>query len=97
MRVRARTDANHVAIGRLLRQLFPAVEDCRQHGGGMSDYLVLTRAGLRLVEVKDGSKPPSERRLTPPQEAWKAKFGSYYVVVTCEGDVLELYAATRAA
>jgi VRR-NUC domain len=88
MRVRARTDANHAEIGRLLRATMAHVEDCRQFGGGMSDYICLTRSGrLLLVEVKDGAKPPSARKLTSQQQQWQRDFGSVYQVVTCELDV----------
>jgi hypothetical protein len=91
VRVRARTDANHVEIGLWLRRYFPAVEDTRQFGGGMSDYLVRTAKGeLLLIEVKDGTKPPSRRRLTDVQQKWRAKFGASYRVVTCVDDVFKL-------
>lgn len=57
-------------------------------GKGLADLLVLNpRGGLRLLEVKDGSKPPSKRKLTPDQ----AKFhGAWPVeVVTCPEDAVE--------
>jgi hypothetical protein len=91
VRARARTDANHAAVGHWLRDLFTAVRDCRQFGGGMSDYVVRTRAGtLFLVEVKDGSKSPSRRKLTDQQLEWKRDFGDSYRVVENFLDVVEL-------
>jgi hypothetical protein len=37
---------------------------------GCPDLLVLHRQRLWLIEVKDGSRKPSEQRLTKDQEPW---------------------------
>lgn len=64
MRRRARVDGSHQAIVRALRQCGWMVWDTSRLGDGFPD-LVIARAGvLRLVEVKDGSKPPSAQALT---------------------------------
>ncbi|MEM5326861.1 hypothetical protein VSR34_09670 [Paraburkholderia sp. JHI2823] len=56
-------------------------------GHGVPDLLVAHAhvSGRRsfLVEVKDGSKPPSARRLTPDERRWAdAWHGEYWVVET---------------
>lgn len=61
----------------------------------MADLLCHHRATRRvfLVEVKDGSKRPSARKLTPDQEEWHKRF-PVHVVERAE-DVPALLATNR--
>jgi len=79
----ARTDANHAAIRDGLRSIpGVTVADTSAAGNGFPD-LVAGFAGINtLLEVKDGDKPPSERRLTPQQEAFRDGWRGQYAVVT---------------
>ena len=43
--------------------------------------LVGYRGRLMVIEVKDGAKPPSERKLTADQVAWHAQWAEYPVHV----------------
>lgn len=81
MRRAARTDGNHSQIMRALRAVGCSVLDLSQLGGGVPDLLIGVpgrhfRLNL-LLEEKDGSKPPSHRRLTKFQEefhgAWRGQ------------------------
>lgn len=75
MRRYARTDANHAEIMRALLRVGCRVVDLSDVGGGTPDLLVRDLAGnVRLLEVKDGSKPPSARKLTPAQVAFHAEW-----------------------
>jgi hypothetical protein len=42
---------------------------------------LVTEAGTMLLEVKDGSKPPSAQKLTPQQEIWHRDWRGHRVVV----------------
>ena len=67
MRRAARVDDNQRAIIAALRQMGCSVQDLSKVGGGCPDLLV-GRGGCNwLLEVKDGEKPPSKRKLTPYQ------------------------------
>jgi len=70
MRRAARTDANQQAVIDVLRQVGATVHSLASMGQGCPDLLVGFRGRTCLMEVKDGSKPPSETRLTPDQVVW---------------------------
>ena len=83
-----RTDANHAKIRARFRELCPVVIDCSQIGMGFADLLVVTQDNeLTLVEVKDGSKKLSARRLTKMQKKVAAQLCGHFVVVTSVPDV----------
>lgn len=77
MRRAAATDANQQEIVDALRGAGCSVQCLHTVGGGVPGLLVGRRARvlgcamtLYLLEVKDGAKPPSARRLTPDQADW---------------------------
>lgn len=70
MRRAAKVDANQGEIVDALRAVGAKVQPLHMVGEGVPDLLVRYRGDLHLVEVKDGRKPPSDRRLTPAQLAW---------------------------
>lgn len=78
MRRAARTDANHAAIRDALRKAGASVADTSAVGSGFPDLVVGLRGRNLLVEVKDGSRKPSERALTPAQaefaQAWRGQW-----------------------
>lgn len=90
----ARADANQPAIVAALRRAGCTVQHLHAVGSGCPDLLVgfVAPEGHRdliLVEVKDGAKRPSARRLTPDQEDWWAGWhGRAPVVVTNEAEAL---------
>ena len=73
VRKAARVDANQSAITKALRNAGAFVQPLHTVGDGCPDLLVAFRGKFSLIEVKDGSKVPSARRLTPDEEAWHAK------------------------
>lgn len=75
MRRAAKVDANQAEIVAALRRVGAMVQSLAAIGQGVPDLLVLWRNVLILMEVKDGSKPLSKRKLTPMEadfyEQWK--------------------------
>lgn len=64
MRAR-RTDSNHSALMADLRKAGFRVRDTSAVGQGFPDLVIFRPdCGVLLVEVKDGDKPPSRRKLT---------------------------------
>lgn len=92
MRRAARTDANQNDIVAALRAIGCKVAITSAVGSGFTD-LVCSRGGVaRLVEIKDGSKPPSERRLTPEQVTFHAEWAGQPVhVVESVAEALALF------
>ncbi|WP_433705814.1 hypothetical protein [Paraburkholderia sacchari] len=78
-----RADGNQVAITDALRKAGCQVCVTSTVGQGFPDLVVKAGRAVMLMEIKDPSKPPSARRLTPAQkefhEAWS---GVIYVVET---------------
>jgi hypothetical protein len=68
----AKVDANHAEVAAALMRCGAWVIDCSAVGKGFPDLLVSHRGRLFLVEVKDGAKSPSRRKLTPAQESFHA-------------------------
>ncbi len=78
-----RPDANQSAIVRELTQVGATVIDMTGDPRIGFDLLVVFRGVVRVVEVKDGRKPPSDRLLTKreQQRKWDVERagGVYYV------------------
>jgi hypothetical protein len=53
------------------------------------DLLIGWRGKNLLVEVKDGSKPPSDRKLTPDQVKWHEAWRGQVCVVKSVQEALE--------
>lgn len=70
MRRAARVDANQDAVAKALRKIGAVVTPIHMVGKGVSDLLVSYRQRWLVLEVKDGSLPPSRRTLTPDERRW---------------------------
>lgn len=82
MRRAAKVDANHRSIVELFRSCGANVLSLAPMGQGVPDLLVNVDGRLALVEVKDGAKRPSKRRLTPAE----AEFAQSWPVIVVESD-----------
>jgi len=77
----ARVDANQADIIKAARRLGATVTDTSRVGQGFPDIVVGIFGINLLIEIKDGDKPPSKRKLTDDQVVWhKAWNGSSYVI-----------------
>lgn len=81
MRRAARIDDNQPEIMRVLRDMGAHVIDCSGVGQGYPDLNVVYRRQIAYVEVKDGSKSPSRRALTPDQVRFHAECSLHGVKV----------------
>lgn len=70
MRRAARVDENQEKVVKALRAVGATVQTLAAIGKGVPDLLVGYQGQTFLLEVKDGQKPPSERRLTEDQLTW---------------------------
>ena len=102
MRRASRIDDSHHAVVAALRAVGASVQSLAEVGNGCPDLLVGYHGEVWLLEIKDGSKSPSARKLTPDQEAWHREWrGGHLSVVTSVDDALwvigaEHYKAGRA-
>lgn len=78
MRKRARIDDNQNEVVKALRSIGCMVQSLATIGNGCADLLVLSpfTSRMHLLEVKDGRRPPSERRLTKDE----LRFGEFWDV-----------------
>lgn len=92
MRRAARLDANQPEIVRALKAAGCSVQSLASLGDGVPDLLVghhrlfgrLWVPCNTLLEVKDGSLPPSKRRLTDDEAAWHTRWiGEYDIERHC--------------
>jgi len=89
MRRAARIDANQTQIVSALRSVGASVELLSAVGKGCPDLLVGYRGVNLLMEVKDGKKPPSERKLTSDQIVWHTEWKGVVFLVTSVHDALD--------
>jgi hypothetical protein len=91
MRRAARTDANQQSLVDVIRAMGGTVQVLAAVGEGCPDLLVGWRNKNLLMEVKDGSRPASERVLTPDQKRWHSDWkGRVYIVSTLDDLLLIL-------
>ena len=83
MRRAAKIDANQPEIVGALREVGASVAITSAVGDGFPDLVVGFRGFNFLMEIKDGTKPPSARKLTDDQIEFHADWlGSLCVVKT---------------
>lgn len=77
-------DANHGYLVKFFRACGALVDDVSDLSGLGYDIIVCYAGETVMVEIKDGSKPPSQRRLTESEEAAKARWGKKFAVIEDE-------------
>jgi hypothetical protein len=87
----AKIDDNQRSIVDALRAIGASVQTLAPVGQGCPDLLVGYKGHNYLLEVKDGNKVASARRLTPLQEVWHRQWaGSPVAVVRSPDEALAL-------
>ena len=89
MRTAARKDANHVQIVELFKILGWSVLDIAQLKN-CCDIFVSKHNITIAIEIKDGEKPPSQRKLTDGELKFKNEWKGLYEIVICDDDVLNI-------
>ena len=84
MRRAARRDANEQDIIKAMREAGAYVKAINDEG--LFDLLVSYRGETLLIEVKDGAKPPSARRLTDAEQKFHDEWpgADLYIVNSVE-------------
>lgn len=93
MRRAARTDRNQADIVFALRGVGATVQPLHAVGQGCPDLLVGYQGQNHLLEVKDGTKPPSARKLTERQIEWRQAWRGNCCVVKNEEEALTVIGA----
>ena len=89
MRRKAKIDGNHGQIVLALRRLGFSVLSLAAVGKGCPDLVVGKHSKNYLLEVKDGTKPPSARRLTDDQHKFYQSWLGQYQVIKSVEEVIE--------
>lgn len=86
-----KVDDNHGAVMNALRKSGAFVQSLASVGNGCPDLLVGYRGRTVLMEVKDGAKPPSARRLTEDEEGFHKHWpGGLLVIVESPEQAIEV-------
>lgn len=86
MRRRSKIDDNQPEIVKALRKLGATVAHTHQIGQGFPDILIGYN-GNHLAEIKDGSKYPSARKLTPDEQKWHDNWPNKVHIIESLADV----------
>jgi len=90
MKKRGRVDANQKAVTSALRRIGCSVISLASVGDGCGDILVGFRKRNWLLEIKDGSKPPSKRKLTPDQVIFHSTWQGQINIVCSPLEAIQL-------
>jgi hypothetical protein len=77
VKLRARLDSNHVQVADAFRRLGWHVISTARMGRGFPDLLVARHGVMKLIEIKDGAKVPSARKLTEDEEVFHRHMRRY--------------------
>ena len=89
MRTAAKVDANQPEIVKALRTIPGCkVESIAAMGKGLPDLLIGWMGDNYLIELKDGDKPPSKRKLTPDEKRFHSKWTGQVAVCNDLAEVL---------
>lgn len=88
MRRACRTDATQTEIVKAFRQIGASVQILSAVGKGCPDTIIGFRGRNIFVEIKDGSKSPSEQKLTADQINWHANWAGQRCVANSIEDAI---------
>lgn len=94
MRQAARIDANQPEIVQALRDVGASVAVMSMVGNGFPDIVVGYRGQNYLIEIKDGAKTPSQRKLTPDEQKFHDLWRGTAHIANSIDEALEIIGAT---
>jgi Holliday junction resolvase len=96
MRRAAKIDSNQIQVVSALRAAGAKVQSLAAIGKGVPDLLCKYEGAFYLIEVKDGRKPPSQRKLTEDQVKWHEEWKSAFLgVVDSPDEALKFIGAIK--
>lgn len=90
MRKQGRVDANQPKIVEALRRIGATVNITSNLGEGFPDIVVSFRDEWFHIEIKDGERPPSERRLTDDETRFHKKQRAPVYIVESSLEAVDL-------
>lgn len=90
MRKRGRTDGNQTEIVKVFRSMGCSVAITSGLGGGFPDIVVGVCGVNLLIEIKDGSAPASQQKLTSDEKEWHNGWKGIVHIVSSEDDAIGL-------
>lgn len=81
MRYGSKVDRNQTEIVAALRAVGASVQHLHNVAGGCPDIAVGYKGKTYMMEIKDGSLPPSGQKLTPAQEVWHRDWQGHAAIV----------------
>ena len=85
----ARVDSNQSEVTKALRKIGASVQLLHSVGKGCPDMLVGYKGGNYLLEIKDGEKKESARKLTAEQTIWHFDWKGQVTVVTSPQEAID--------
>lgn len=95
MRRAAKVDDNQTQIVNVFRRAGCSVQILSAVGQGCPDILVGISGFNILVEIKDGAKPPSDRKLTKDQVIWHTDWRGQVAVIATVDEAISLINLVR--
>ena len=91
MRRAAKIDSNQNEVVKALRQIpGVSVRITSMVGAGFCDIVIGARGVNYLIELKDGKKSPSQRKLTEDEESFMSKWKGQYAVCNSLDEILKV-------
>jgi len=95
MRKYGKVDANQKEIVEGLRLRGMSVVSTANLGDGMVDIIVGYRGSNYMFEIKDGSKPPSQKKLTDDEKKFHESWKGQISVIECLHDAFVVIYADK--
>lgn len=84
-----KVDSNQTRVVKALRDLGATVQHLHAVGKGCPDLLVGYKGNNYLLEIKDGDKPESARKLTAEQTIWHYDWKGQVAVVNSAQEAID--------